>query len=76
MQSDKEEYLKQALLVVLSLNEDSGLSLEGVVNDVRREMSGGGKYNHYCPDGTEEVCGIVKKSVEEVKAKRQSTDVQ
>lgn len=71
MQSDKEEYLKQALLVVLSLNEDSGLSLDGVVNDVRREMSKGGKYNHYCPDGAEEVCDIVKKSVEEVKAKSQ-----
>lgn len=71
MQSDKEEYLKQALLVVLSLNEDSGLSLDGVVNDVRREMSKGGKYNHYCLGGAEEVCGIVKKSVEEVKAKSQ-----
>jgi len=71
MRNDKEEYLKQALLVVLSLNQDSGLSLDGVVNDVRREMSEGGKYNHYCPDGAEEVCGIVKKSVEEVKAKSQ-----
>ena len=70
MQNDKEDHLKQALLVVLSLNEDSGLSLDGVVNDVRRVMNEGGKYNHYCPDGTEEICGIVKKAVEEVKAKR------
>ncbi len=69
MQNDKEDHLKQALLVVLSLNEDSGLSLDGVVNDVRRVMNEGGKYNHYCPDGAEEICGIVKK-VEEVKAKR------
>jgi len=68
--NDKEDHLQQALLVVLSLNEDSGLSLEGVVNDVRREMSEGGKYNHYCPDGAEEICSIVKKAVEEVKAKR------
>ncbi|MBZ3799279.1 hypothetical protein [Leclercia adecarboxylata] len=70
MQNDKEDHLKQALLVVLSLNEDSGLSLDGVVNDVRRVMNEGGKYNHYCPDGAEEICGIVKKAVEEVKAKR------
>ena len=70
MQNDKEDHLKQALLVVLSLNEDSGLSLDGVVNDVRRVMNEGGKYNHYCPDGVEEICGIVKKAVEEVKAKR------
>jgi len=33
-------------------------------------MNEGGKYNHYCPDGAEEICGIVKKAVEEVKAKR------
>ncbi|MDU1090611.1 MAG: hypothetical protein E7A42_12740 [Leclercia adecarboxylata] len=70
MHNDKEDHLQQALLVVLSLNEDSGLSLEGVVNDVRQEMSEGGKYNHYCPDGAEEICSIVKKAVEEVKAKR------
>lgn len=70
MHNDKEDHLQQALLVVLSLNEDSGLSLEGVVNDVRREMSEGGKYNHYCPYGAEEICSIVKKAVEEVKAKR------
>jgi len=74
--NDKEKLLQQTLLVVLSLNEDAGLSLDGVVNDVRRVMNKGGKYNHYCADGAEEICGIVKKAVEEVKAKRKGTDVQ
>lgn len=69
MANDREDLLEQALIVVLSLNKDAGLSLDGVVKDVNRAMSENGKYRHYCPQGAEEICGIVKKLVEETKAK-------
>lgn len=69
MANDREALLEQALIVVLSLNKDAGLSLDGVVEDVNRAMSENGKYRHYCPQGAGEICGIVKMLVEEAKAK-------
>lgn len=73
MGNNRENTLEQALVTVLTLNEDAGLSLDGVVADVKKELGEKGKYRHYCPENAATVCEIVKKAVETVKAKREES---
>ena len=66
MESAQKDLLKQTLIVILSLNRDAGLDLNGLVSDVLRETGEGGKYRHICPENAEELCEVVKVTVESI----------
>ena len=66
MENGKQDLLKQTLTVILSLNRDAGLNLDGLISDIRRETGEGGKYQHICPENAEELLKIVKDVVGEI----------